>query len=251
MADSSHSQPTNNMSTKTLLSIGVGTGISAAVARKFAANGYKLGLISLKLEDAQKVKDALPEGCEAHAFEADAGDPAALAAAVAAAKAALGGAVTVVHLNAAAVAGGDPLAEGAAEALVQCCRVGVVGLAEATRLCRADLKAAGGAVLVTSSGVSSTETPAAVDEFLNGLNIAGYCVGKAAQMRLAKLLIPKLKADGIFVGIVKVNATVVGTAWDAPAGSAKIQPDAVADAFWGLLEARADNVCDVDNPPEA
>lgn len=236
---------------KTLLSIGVGPGISGAVARKFGAAGYKIGLISLKQEEADKEKDALvAAGNEVHAFACDASDPAALAAAVEAAKAALGP-ITVLHYNANGVAGGDAFADGSAEGIIQCCRVGVIGLCEATRLCHSDLKAAGGAVLITSSGVASTECPAAVEDFLVGLNVTGYCVGKAAQLKLAKQLIAKLKPDGIFVGIVKVNATVIGTSWDQPPGSAKIDPNTVADAFWGLLEARTDNECAVDNPPAA
>ena len=62
-------------------------------------------------------------------------------------------------------------------------------------------------------------------------------LGNAAKMKLTRLLAERLRGDGIHVGEVMITGLVKGTAWDD--GSATIEPDAVAAAFWDLYAKRA------------
>lgn len=228
---------------KVFISIGAGPGISAATARKFGANGYKVALVSLKQEEADKEKEALAKlGVEAIALQADAADAAAVKKAIEAAKSALG-AITVVHYNAFALSGGTEPA-----AFLNCCAVGCVGLIAAKTECLADLKEQKGAILVTSSFVASTALPKEVDEFLSGLGMEGYCAGKAAQDRLTSQMTLQLAKEGVFVGKVVVGGKVKGTMFDDGSGDAKIEPDSVADAFFKLNEERTETVASVNDP---
>jgi len=148
---------------KVLLTIGAGPGISAAVARKFGANGYKVALVSLKQEEAEKEKAALKSlGVEAIALQADAADADAVKKAIEAAKAL--GAITVVHYNAFSVAGGEDPAT-----FLNCCAVGCVGLLTAKNELLPELKAQKGAILVTGSFVAATDLPKEVEETLTAL----------------------------------------------------------------------------------
>ena len=228
---------------KVFLSIGSGPGISAATARKFGANGYKVALVSLKQEEAEKEKEALTKlGVEAVALQADAANVDAVKAAIAAAKAALGP-ITVVHYNAFALASGtDPVG------FLNCCAVGTVGLITAKEELQADLKAQKGAILVTGSFVASTALPKEVNEFLSTLGLDGYCAAKAAQDRLTALMTCQLAKEDVFVGKVVVGGKVKGTAFDDGSGDAKIEPDTIADAFWKLNEERTENEAAVNDP---
>jgi len=231
----------------TLLIIGAGSGISSSVARKFLANGYKVGLISLTQDEADAAKGAL-NSSETFAFQCDAADPASVTTAIAAARKAMGP-ISVLHYNPFSMCP-DILSADAQTGLINTIGVAVTGLVTATQVLRGDLAATQGAILVTCSGAGSTGIPDEVEAFLVGVNFTGYMVAKAAQHKLTDMLKHKLKDDGIFVGKCNVNATVIGTAFDNPAGSAKIDADTVADAFWTLLTNRTDNIANVDNPPE-
>ena len=209
---------------KVLLTIGAGPGISAATARKFGANGYKVALVSLKQEESEKEKAALAAlGVEAIALQADAADAAAVKKAIEATKEKLGP-VTAVHYNAFALSGSDDAA-----AFINCCAVGCTGLLTVKKELLADLKAQKGAILVTSSVVASTGLPAEVEEFVAGLGLEGYCAGKAAQDRLTTQMAITLGKEGVFVGKVVVAVRAARTrALPAPIAAALTELVAVA-----------------------
>src|SRR5260221_13435384 len=91
---------------KNIVVVGFGPGISTAVAQKFGAEGFRVALVA-------RSKDRLVAGAAALkakdigavAIRADASDPAAIGAAIAKARAELGGPISVVHWN--AYGGGD------------------------------------------------------------------------------------------------------------------------------------------------
>ncbi|HME85803.1 MAG TPA: SDR family NAD(P)-dependent oxidoreductase [Roseiarcus sp.] len=67
--------------------VGAGLGIGRAIARIFGARGFRVALLSRDPARQEPTVAALAEeGVEAVAFRADAGDPASLAAGLAAAK---------------------------------------------------------------------------------------------------------------------------------------------------------------------
>jgi hypothetical protein len=115
------------------------------------------------------------------------------------------------------------------------------GLLEAVQTCHQDLKANQGAVLVTGAGM------ALEDDFYTQLGIQNttYAVAKAGQRKLVHILHKGLQPDGIYVAEVTVKAAVRGTLSD-PQGVAPLTPEAIADMFWGLLQARDPEVWCMD-----
>jgi NAD(P)-dependent dehydrogenase (short-subunit alcohol dehydrogenase family) len=158
------------------------------------------------------------------------------------------GPISAVHYNCYDLGGGDPMADGSVSAMLDTVSVAITGLLTSAQECRSDLKMNSGIFLVTSSGIGATDIPAPFEEFVVSLNLTGYCVAKAAQQKLTSQLEYKLKPDGIFVGTVFVNGMVKGTKFDDGSGAARIEPDAVADAFWKLANDRTDSSTKVENP---
>src|SRR5437867_265591 len=85
---------------KTIVVVGFGPGVSSAVAERFGAEGFSVALVA-RNEDrlASGVAALKAKGVAAAAFPADAGDPAAVRAAIQRVRAELGP-VTVIHWNA-------------------------------------------------------------------------------------------------------------------------------------------------------
>lgn len=188
--------------------VGAGPGLGAALARRFAAGGFRvLGLA----RDPGK----LAPGPEVEYARADAADPASLAAT-------LGGAgpVAVLLYNAYRMTPADPVPSALdPEALVADFRVNVAGALAAVRAVLPGMVAAGrGSVLFTGGGLALDPTgwPAA----------ASLAVGKAGLRSLALSLHAELTPRGVHAGTVTVAGTIApGTAFD---------PGRVAEAFWEL-----------------
>ncbi|MDB5479035.1 MAG: Short-chain dehydrogenase/reductase [Caulobacteraceae bacterium] len=136
---------------KTIVVVGFGPGISTAVAEKFGAEGFSVALVARNEERLAKGVRALKaKGVAAAAFPADAGNPAAIRAAIGKARAELGP-VTVLQWNAyGGVEAGDLLDTDPA-AVRAIFDVAVVGLLAAVQEALPDLKSTKeGAVLVTN-----------------------------------------------------------------------------------------------------
>jgi NADP-dependent 3-hydroxy acid dehydrogenase YdfG len=219
---------------KTLVICGYGPGISDAVARKFGAEGYRVALVARRADKLAAGVAALSEkGIQAAAFPTDLGDPAAVAATIAAVRAQLGP-ITVLHYNAYTGGSGD-LLTASTEALRKGFDVSVLGLVIAVQAAHADLKEAKGAVLVTGGGFCLYDPR--IDAMATQFQAADLAIGKAAQHKLTGLLAAKLKADDIYVGEVVVMGMVKGTAFDA--GNASLDPNDIAAKFWDLLAGRS------------
>src|SRR5436190_15057783 len=135
---------------KTIVVVGFGPGISSAVAEKFGAEGFSVALVGRTAERlAAGVAALKAKGVDAVACPADAGDPAAIRAAIAKARAALGP-ITVIHWNAYGRGAGDVMSTDPA-AVRGVFDVAVVGLLAAVQEALADMKASKeGGVLVTN-----------------------------------------------------------------------------------------------------
>jgi NAD(P)-dependent dehydrogenase (short-subunit alcohol dehydrogenase family) len=222
---------------RTILVIGFGPGVSTAVAERFGAEGFAVGLVARNAERlAAGVAALKAKGITAASFQADAGDPAAIAAAVASARAALGP-LTAIHWN--AYSGGevgdlltaDPAVVGAVF------DIGVVGLLATVQAALPDLKAAGdGAVLVTNGAFG--EINPQIDAFANGLKVGGVALANAAKNKLVGLLSNRLQAEGVYVGQVMIAGAVKGTAYAA--GGDGIDPARISAAFWDLYQGRGE-----------
>jgi NADP-dependent 3-hydroxy acid dehydrogenase YdfG len=222
---------------KTIVVVGFGPGISTAVADTFGAAGFQVALVARSEERLTAGVTALAaKGVTAAAFPADAGDPSALRAALAKARAALGP-LTVIHWN--AYGGGEvgDLIDADPAAVGHVFDIAIVGLLAAVQEALPDLKNAGdGAVLVTNGAFG--ELSPQVDAMAVGMKTMGVALANGAKHKLAGLLSERLKADGVYVGEVMVAGMVKGTAWSQ--GGAGIEPTAIAEQFWSLYRGRGE-----------
>jgi NADP-dependent 3-hydroxy acid dehydrogenase YdfG len=220
---------------KTIVVIGFGPGISTAVAEKFGAEGFSVALVARSQERLEAgVKALEAKGVSAAAFAADAGDPAAIGAAIAKARDKFGP-VTVIHWN--AYSGGDvgDLMAADPKAVGRIFDVGVVGLLGAVQAALPDLKSSGeGAVLVTN-GAFGQNGPQ-MDAMAVGMKTMGVALANAAKYKLVGLLSQQLKPEGVYVGEVMVAGAVKGTAYAA--GGDGIESAAIAGKFWDLYQGR-------------
>ena len=221
---------------KTIMIVGCGPGVSTAMAEKFGAEGFSVALVARGEGKLAAMAEALKaKGITAGAFPADAGDPALIRGAIAAARAALGP-IGVIHWNAFSGRGFGDLLTVDPATLPNLFDVALVGLLSAVQEALPDLKAAGdGAVLVTNGAFG--ELNPMIDAIALALGEVGVPLGNAAKAKLVGLLSQRLKGDGVYVGEVTIAGVVKGTGPDGP-GMPTIEGAAIADAFWRLYQAR-------------
>jgi NADP-dependent 3-hydroxy acid dehydrogenase YdfG len=220
----------------TILVAGYGPGISTAVAEKFGKEGFSVALVARSAEKLSAgAKSLEAKGIKAAAFPADLSDPAAVRAAVAKVRSALGP-IAVLHWNAYAGVAGDLIAASTAE-LRTIFDVAVVCLITAVQEALPDLrKEKNAAVLVTNGGFAYPDPP--VDAAGVSFNVMGLSVANAAKHKVVGLLAEKLRPEGIHVGEVMVRGTVKGTPWDS--GGATLEGTTIANAFWTLYTDRSE-----------
>ncbi|MGH6992515.1 MAG: SDR family oxidoreductase [Caulobacteraceae bacterium] len=222
---------------RTLFIVGYGPGISRAVAERFGKEGFAVAISArnaARLAEAAKALEA--KGIAAHAFPADAGNPASVRAVIAAVRQRFGP-LTVLHWNAiGGMEAGDVL-EAGEEALSRLFDVAVRGLTLAVREALADLKMSGeGAVLITNGAFGETGPP--MDGIAVAMNAMGVGLANAAKHKLAGLLAEKLRGEGVFVGEVMVAGAVKGTPFELDQGG--LESAHIAEAFWRLYKDRGE-----------
>ena len=173
---------------------GAASGIGAAAARLFAAEGAAVAVLDRDGDGAGRVADSL-EG-KGLALAADVTDRQAVEEALGRAAATFGR-VDVLYNNAGAVAGFGPTAELTPADLNLCLSVNVAGTVFCTQAALPHLRAAGGGSIVIQSSVAA----------LVGLpGLAAYCTSKSALLGLTRSLAAELSPEGI-----RVNAICAGT----------------------------------------
>jgi NAD(P)-dependent dehydrogenase (short-subunit alcohol dehydrogenase family) len=222
---------------KTIVIVGFGPGISAAVAHRFGAEGFSVALVARNQQRLDAGVQALKaKGVAAAAFTADAADPASIAAALTKVRAELGP-ITILHWNAYGGAEAGDLLTTDPAAVREVFDIAVVGLLAAVQDALPDLKSAkDGAVLVTNGAFG--QVGPMIDQFAIALKAMGVALANAAKHKLVGLLAERLKADGVYVGEVMVAGAVKGTAFDN--GAATIEPATIAGKFWELYQARGE-----------
>jgi len=220
---------------KTIVVCGHGPGISHAVAKKFAAEGFSVAIIARNTERLNAAaKELSSTGHKVAAFTADLGDPAAVKAVIKKVRAELGP-ITIVHWNAYGHGAGDLTTADPAE-LLAAFNVGVTGLVAAVQEALPDLTAQPNqaAVLVTGGGFAFYD--AKVDAMAVEWNAMGIAISKAAQHKAVGILSAKLAPAHIYVGEVVVLGMVKGTAFDN--GHATLDANDIAAKFHALYTAR-------------
>lgn len=201
---------------KVLAVVGMGPGVSAAVARRFVKEGFSVAAIARNADKLGAQVEALTKvGARAEAFSADAGDPGALRSVLASVAARLGE-VDVLVYNPVGVHY-KPLSELTAEELNADLRLSVGGaLAAAQAVLPAMMARGSGTLLFTGGGYAFEPTP----------TLASVGAGKAALRNLTFSLFADLKEKGIHAAMVTIGGVVkAGTEFD---------PDAIAECYWQL-----------------
>jgi NAD(P)-dependent dehydrogenase (short-subunit alcohol dehydrogenase family) len=203
---------------KSLIIIGYGPGLSSALATRFGAEGYTLGLVSRTRHD-DSLTQLAEAGITAHFEAADAGDIPALQQALQRLSTKLGGVGTVVY-NAAVLKATDIL-EVAPQHLVQEFSINVAAALGSVQALLTDLKKASGAVLFTGGGLGTHPDP----------QYGSLSIGKAGLRSLASQLHQRLQPEGIYVGLLTITQGI-------RPGDPTYSPSALAEYFWQMAQAR-------------
>ena len=218
---------------ETIVICGYGVGISDAVARRFAKEGYRVAIVARNAERLNGAAQKLAaQNIEVKAFPCDVGDVDAVKKLIADVQASFGP-IKVLHWNAYTRGAGD-LKTASADDLRAVLNVTVHGLLATVQAVLPDLKAQRGALLVTGGAFALYDS--AVDAAATQWDAQGLAIGKAAQHKTVGLLSKSLHAEGVYVGEVVVSGVVKGTAFDS--GNATLEAGTIADKFWELYRAR-------------
>ena len=182
-----------DISYRTALIVGAGSGISASVARGLAAAGLKVGLAARNIEKLEPLATAIG----AERFSADASDPAAVAHLFEDAEARLG-APDVVLYNASARAHG-PIAEIDPEAVRKAVEISAFGgFLVIQQAARRTIPKGHGAILLTGASASVKGYPLS----------AAFAMGKFALRGLAQSTARELGPKGIHVAHFVIDGGV-------------------------------------------
>jgi NAD(P)-dependent dehydrogenase (short-subunit alcohol dehydrogenase family) len=196
--------------------VGVGPGVGFAVAKRFTAGGFDVGLVARRANALETLAAQLGSaGAKAQPFTGDASDPASLKGALATITAQMGSPDVLVY-NAAGVTPAAPSALDT-EQMVRDFRVSVVGALVAAQAVIPAMRAAKrGTILFTGGGFAFEPIPM----------MASLGIGKAGIRNLTFSLAKELEPDGIHVATVTIGGLVKpGTPFD---------PANIAEEFWNL-----------------
>lgn len=202
---------------------GVGPGIGAAVARRFAREGYAVALMARQSEVLEHIASGIKaKGGVAQAISVDLLDRAALGEAFDTVTAAMGPPEVLVY-NAGRWVETPAMTLALADLEAEL-RLGVVGALAATQAVWPAMREAGrGTVLWTGGGLARAPQ--------YGTAVPALTAAKSALRGLAFAAAPELAAAGVRLTTITVAGTV------APGGP--FDPDLIADAFWAAHAAPA------------
>ena len=206
---------------KTFLSIGAGPGMGIATAERFAAEGFRVVLVSRNAEKTRELAGRLKsKGYTAEVETADAGDPESVGRLVVNVEKEYG-AIDVLHYNAGALRKAT-LAEQPRDTFVSDLAVNVGGALVAAQAVAGKMEERkSGAILLTGGGFALAPSP----DFLS------LSIGKAGIRAMVLGLFEPFRAKGIHVATVTVAALVAPDSKEA---------EAVAEHFWRLYSQPKD-----------
>lgn len=200
------------------LIIGMGPGLSAALAQRFAAGGYAIaGFARSPDKSAALAAEMAERGQKLDLRAVDAGDFVALGSAVRAVEAQLGP-IEVLIYNAYSATPAAP-SQIPLDALVADFRVNVGGALAAVQAALPAMQTRGkGTVLLTGGGLALDPT--------GWLPAASLAIGKAGIRNFAQSLHKEMEGSAIRVGTVTVTGQILpGT---------PLAPETIAERFWEL-----------------
>lgn len=207
--------------------IGVGSGNGAAFARRFAAEGHRVALLSRSL-DALKAMAETIDG-EVRAFACDASDPEAVAQALAQVEAELGPVDHLLYNAGSGVFGSiDEVSE---QDLEMAWRINALGLFAAAKAVLPKMRERGaGSIIVTGATAS----------LRGGARFLAFAQAKAAQRNVAQALARQVGPEGIHVALVIVDGVIDmdrsrSMMPNMPADKL-MKPEHIAESMWFLTQ---------------
>lgn len=199
--------------------VGVGAGVSLAVARRFGREGFKLALIARNSDAlkgyATELQTQLGAEAQIFSYAADVANFSGLVETFGKIKAEVGDTDVLVYN--AALLQQDNFSSLTPEQLQQAFEINVTGaLVAAQQVLPAQRAKKTGTLLFTGGGLAFAPQP----------NLASLSLGKAALRSLVYALGAEVEPEGIHVATVTIAGYVQpGTFFD---------PDKIADAYWTL-----------------
>ena len=208
------------MATKVCVVAGVGPGTGTALARRFAAGGYRVAMLA-RNEERLRALEAEIEGSRGYAL--DVTDAARVREVADRIRAEMGPASVLIH-NAVSGHFGEFL-DVSPEALEDTFRTNVLSLLLLGQAFAPDMLASGGAIVVTGN----------TSAWRGAANFAAFAPSKAAQRILAEAMARSLGPKGVHVAYVVIDA-VIDVPWTRHAFASK------PDEFFACPAAIADTV---------
>jgi NAD(P)-dependent dehydrogenase (short-subunit alcohol dehydrogenase family) len=175
--------------------VGVGPGNGAAIARRFAADGYAVALLARRAEPSRTLAGEIGGG--ARAYQSDAADPSSLAAAFGAIRGDLGDVDVLVHNAGSGVWG--TVEDVTLQDFEASWRVNALGAFAAAREVLPGMRARGAGAIVLIGATASRK---------GGARSAAFSSAKGAQRLLAESMARHLWPAGIHVALVVVDGVV-------------------------------------------
>jgi short-subunit dehydrogenase len=219
IADPAEAAAPGSVDRRHLLLVGAGPGLGLAVARRFAAAGYRVTLVARSPDRLRALAAALADtGATISTIEADASDPDGLGTRMTELYAA-NGAPGVIVYNA-VIGAPDRLLSSTVAHLQAAYSVDVIGAIVVAQVAAPAMRAAGfGTILVTGGGFADHPIPA----------LATVSLGKAALRSAATMLGADLEPDGIRVATLTIAGQIAaGTSFD---------PERIAERYWEVVHA--------------
>lgn len=209
--------------TRVCVVAGAGLGVGAAVARRFAREGYAVALMARRPDALDDIAAGITaEGGTAQAFPVDLTDLSALDAAFAAVRERMGQPEVLVYNAGRWVeTPATALAPTDLEAELRLCVVGALAATQAVWPAMRD--AGSGTVLWTGGGLALAPQ--------HGTAVPALTAAKSALRGLALAAAPELASAGVRL----VTITIAGAV--APGGP--FDPDRIAEAFWAARAGSA------------
>ncbi len=214
------------MSQSCAVIVGVGPGLGAALAERFAVGGFAVALLSRSAPHREPIVQAITaKSGNARGFDCDVTEPASVAAAFAQVRQAFGDPAVLVYNAGVFLVGG--LLELDPARFEQAWRANCYGgFLCAREVAAAMQKRQEGSLLFTG----------ATGSLRGGARFAGLAVGKFGLRALAQSLAREFGPQGIHVGHVIIDGQIGSAAAHARApdrpAEAFLDPHAIAEAFW-------------------
>ncbi len=201
-----------------LLLVGAGPGLGLAVARRFAAGGYRLTLVARSTDRLDQLAGSLANaGTKIDTIGADASDPEALGTRLAELYRGEGAPGVIIYN--AVMGTPDQLMTASVDHLQAAYAVDVISAIVVAQVAAPAMRAAGfGTILVSGGGFADHPIAA----------LATVSLGKAALRSAATMLGADLAPDGIRMATLTIAGQIAaGTAFD---------PDHIAERYWEIVQ---------------